>query len=182
MNFIDIIILLLLVWSLIRGYRNGLFIEVASVGALIIGIWGSIRFSGYTAHKLLEMFDMQGDYIGLISFVITFIIIVVLVHFLARVIDKLFKAVAMGFIVRILGMAFAVVKVVLILSILFVILETVGQKKKMLPRKSIEESRLYRPVADFAPMLFPIIEGGDLLKSFRNLRNRHVKSDEEIAI
>lgn len=182
MNFIDIVILIFLAWSLIRGFKNGLFIEVASVAALLLGIWGSILFSGYTAHKLLEIFDMQGEYIGLISFVVTFIIIVVLVHFLARVIDKLFKAVALGLIVRILGMAFAVIKVVLILSIFFVILETVDQKKKILPKKSIEESRLYRPVADFAPMLFPIIEGGDLLKSFRNLRNRHIKSNDQIVI
>ena len=182
MNFIDIVILILLVWSLIRGFRNGLFIEVASVAALIIGIWGSIHFSGYTARKLLEMFDMQGEYIGLISFVVTFISIVVLVHFLARVIDKLMKAVALGFIVRILGMAFAVIKVVLILSIFFVILETADQKRRILPQKSIEESRLYRPVADFAPMLFPIIEGGDLLKSFRNIRDKHTKGEEEIAI
>jgi membrane protein required for colicin V production len=182
MNFIDIIILLLLAWSLIRGFKNGLFIEVASVAALILGIWGSIRFSGFTAHRLIELFDMQSEYLGLISFILTFVIIVVLVHFLARVIDKLMKAVALGFIVRILGMAFAVVKVVLILSIFFVILETVDQKKKLLPSESIESSRLYRPIADFAPMLFPIIEGGDLLESFRNLRNRRVKSSDETTI
>lgn len=182
MNFIDIIILLLLAWSLFRGFKNGLFIEVASVAALILGIWGSIRFSGFTAHRLIELFDMQSEYLGLISFILTFVIIVVLVHFLAKVMDKLMKAVALGFLVRILGMAFAVIKVVLILSVFFVILETVDQQKKVLPRESVESSRLYRPVADFAPMLFPIIEGGDLLESFRNLRSRKVNRSEETTI
>ena len=182
MNFIDIIILLLLAWSLFRGFKNGLFIEVASVAALILGIWGSIRFSGFTAHRLIELFDMQSEYLGLISFILTFVIIVVLVHFLAKVMDKLMKAVALGFLVRILGVAFAVIKVVLILSVFFVILETVDQQKKVLPRESVESSRLYRPVADFAPMLFPIIEGGDLLESFRNLRSRKVNRSEETTI
>jgi len=45
MNYIDIIILAVLAWALFRGFKNGLFIEIASIAALILGIWGAIRFS-----------------------------------------------------------------------------------------------------------------------------------------
>jgi len=172
MNYIDIIIIIILAWSLFRGFKNGLFIEVASVAALIFGIWGAIRFSGYTQNRLVEFFDMQTEYLGLIAFAITFIGIVVLVHFLANALDKVLKAVALGFVVRILGMVFAVLKTVLIMSILLVILSTIDQKINFLPHEKITESRLYRPVADFAPMLFPIIEGNDLRKSFDKLKKR----------
>lgn len=170
MNYIDIIILALVAWALIRGFKNGLFIEVASVAALVFGIWGAIRFSGYTANKLVEMFDLQTEYLGLVAFILTFICIVVLIHLLANVMDKLMKAVALGLVVRLLGMVFAVIKTVLILSIVLVILGTIDQKTHFLPQEKISESRLYRPVADFAPMLFPIIEGGDLRKSFDRLK------------
>ncbi len=179
MNFIDIIIIIILAWSIIRGFRNGLVIEVSSVAALILGIWGAIRFSGYTQAKLIDFFDMQTDYIGLISFILTFAGIVVIVHFLAKVIDKLMKAVALGFVVRILGMLFALVKSVLILSIVFVILNTIDQRVRFLPKDKIDESMLYNPISDFAPMLFPIIEGGDLRQSFDNLRNRKKDNDEK---
>lgn len=172
MNYIDIIIIIILAWSLFRGFKNGLFIEVASVAALIFGIWGAIRFSGYTQNRLIEFFDMQTEYLGLIAFAITFIGIVVLVHFLANALDKVLKAVALGFVVRILGMVFAALKTVLIMSILLVILSTIDQKINFLPHEKITESRLYRPVADFAPMLFPIIEGNDLRKSFDKLKKR----------
>lgn len=172
MNYIDIIIIIILAWSLFRGFKNGLFIEVASVAALIFGIWGAIRFSGYTQTRLIEFFDMQTEYLGLIAFAITFIGIVVLVHFLANALDKVLKAVALGFVVRILGMVFAALKTVLIMSILLVILSTIDQKINFLPHEKITESRLYRPVADFAPMLFPIIEGNDLRKSFDKLKKR----------
>ena len=178
MNYIDIIIVLILAWTIFRGFKNGLFIEVASVAALIFGIWGAIRFSGYTQVRLVEFFDMQTEYLGLIAFAITFIGIVVLIHFLANALDKILKAVALGFVVRILGMVFAALKTVLIMSIILVILNTIDQKIKFLPAEKIAESRLYRPVADFAPMLFPIIEGGDLRKSFDKLRNRKDKDEE----
>lgn len=172
MNYIDIIILAFIGWALFRGFKNGLFIELASIAALVLGIWGSIRFSWFTQEKLVEYFDMQGQYLGLTAFIITFIVIVVLIHFLARAMDKLMKAVALGFAVRILGMVFAVLKTVLIMSILFVVLNTFNQKAKFLPEEKISESVLYTPIADFAPLLFPIIEGGDLRQSFDKLRNR----------
>jgi len=184
MNYIDIIILALLAWALVRGFRNGLFIEIASVAALILGIWGAIRFSGFTANKLVEMFDLQTEYLGLVAFVLTFIGIVIAVHFIANATDKLMKAVALGFVVRLLGMVFAVIKTFLILSIVLVILETIDQKSRFLPRDKINESRLYRPVADFAPLLFPVIEGSDLRESFDRLKpeNRKKRKSGETSI
>ena len=183
MNYIDIIILAFVVWALFRGFRNGLFIEIASIAALVLGIWGSIRFSWFTQNKLVEYFDMEGQYTGLVAFIITFIVIVVLIHFLARAMDKLMKAVALGFAVRILGAIFAVLKTVLIMSIIFVVLNTIDQKTKFLPEEKIAESKLYNPIADFAPLLFPIIEGGDLRKSFDNLRQkRQDKSSDDNII
>ena len=44
MNYIDIIIIAILIWSVFRGFKNGLFIEIASIAALVFGIWGAIRF------------------------------------------------------------------------------------------------------------------------------------------
>ena len=172
MNYLDIIILAIAGWSLIRGFKKGLFIEIASVAALILGIWGSIRFSGLTQMKLVEWFNLQTQYLGLIAFVITFILIVVAVHFLANALDKVMKAVALGLVVRLLGMVFAVIKSVLIMSILFVLLNSIDRNSRIISNENKEGSTLYGPVSDFAPMLFPIIEGGDLLRSFDIFKNR----------
>jgi len=175
MNYLDIIILAIVAWSLFRGFKNGLFIEMASVAALVLGIWGSIHFSGFTETKLVEYFDLQTQHLGLIAFIVTFILIVVLVHFLANALDKLLKAVALGFVVRILGMVFAVLKAVLIMSIVLLVLSSIDRNSKLITTEQKEESVLYNTVADFAPMLFPIIEGADIRNSFDNLRKRKDK-------
>lgn len=182
MNYIDIIILVVLAWALFRGFKNGLFIEIASIGGLLLGIWGAIRFSWFTQSKLVEYFDMQGQYLGLTAFIITFIVIVILIHFLARALDKLLKAVALGFAVRILGMAFALLKSILIMSVVFIVLNTIDEKTGFLPENKIAESRFYRPVLDFAPMLFPIIEGGNLRESFDNLSKKREREDKQTII
>lgn len=179
MNYIDIIILAVLAWALFRGFKNGLFIEIASIAALVIGIWGAIRFSWFTENKLVEFFDMQGQYLGVTAFIITFIVIVILIHFLAKALDKLLKAVALGFAVRILGMAIALLKTILIMSIVFIVLNTIDEKAGFLPEDKIDDSRFYRPVSDFAPLLFPIIEGGNLRESFDNLSERFNEKKSE---
>jgi membrane protein required for colicin V production len=170
MNLIDFFIVAILVFALVRGFIKGLIIEVASVLALILGIWGAIRFSGFVGQRLTDYFDLTTQYLGVIAFAITFIIIVLLVHLLANILDKLLKAVALGIPIRILGAVFGVLKTTLILSIMFIILNTINDKREFIPRQQLENSMLYYPISDIAPALFPLIEGGDLLKSFERFK------------
>jgi len=54
MNWIDLIIVVILIIAVIRGFTDGLVREVAALAALILGIWGAIKFSSFTAGKLYE--------------------------------------------------------------------------------------------------------------------------------
>ena len=178
MNYIDIIILIVLGLSVINGFINGLVKEVASLAALIFGIWGAIKFSGFTSAKLYEYFDMSGQYIGVISFIITFIIIVVVIHFLGMLIDKLMEAIALGFLNKLLGTVFGLLNTTLILSVVFVVLGSIDARRPFLPHEKIEESILYKPISDIAPAMFPIIGEGNLFHSFDRLK----KEPPEVTI
>ena len=178
MNWIDFVIIALLGFGLIQGFIDGLVIEVAELAALVLGIWGAIHFSGWTAVKLSGWFDMQTTWLGIIAFAITFVVIVVAVNLLGRLLDSLMKAVALGFLVRILGAIFGIIKTALILSVVFVFLNTLHQKRAFLPSDRIAKSYLYSPIADIVPAIFPIVEGGDLLDSF----NRHKKKPQDITL
>ena len=72
MNWLDAAIVIILILSLVMGFIHGLVKEVASLAALILGIWGAIKFSAFTAEKLYDYFDMTGKYVGIIAFIITF--------------------------------------------------------------------------------------------------------------
>ena len=158
MNFIDLFLLIILGIAAFRGLQKGLVHEVAGLAALILGILGAIHFSDLTASLLIENVNLEGKYLGLVAFALTFVGIVIAVHFIANLIDKLVKAVALGFVNRLLGFVFGLVKMAFILSILLVILNTIDRKAQFLPRDKIENSLLYKPVSDFAPMLFPFLK------------------------
>jgi len=170
MNWIDFIIIILLVFGLARGFINGFIKELASLLALILGIWGAIKFSSFTAERLYDYFDMTGKYVGIIAFLVTFVIIVIIVHFIGLLIDKFADKVSLGFLNSVLGLVFGVFKSALILSVIFVVLNAIDAKHHFLPRETIENSRLYNPIADIAPAIFPIIGEGNFDKSFDRLK------------
>jgi membrane protein required for colicin V production len=178
MNWIDAVIVVILILAVINGFINGLVKEVASLAALILGIWGAIKFSTFTAAKLYDFFDMTGKYVGLIAFIITFMAIVVVIHFIGILADKLINAVALGFINRILGIGFGLLKTVLILSVVFVILNTIDSKKPFLPKDKIQHSIFYNPISDIVPSIFPVLGEGTFNKSFDRFR----KKPDEVPI
>jgi membrane protein required for colicin V production len=178
MNWIDLTIVVILILSLVMGFINGLVKEVASLAALILGIWGAIKFSGFTAEKLYDYFDMTGQYVGLIAFLVTFGIIVVIIHFIGILADKVVDAISLGFVNRLLGIVFGLLKSALIMSVFFVILNAIDARKPFLPKETIEKSMFYNPISDIAPIIFPIIGEGGFNRSF----DRFKKKPEQITI
>lgn len=172
MNYIDVIILIIIGLAMVNGFINGLIKEVATLAALIIGIWGAIRFSSFTAAKLYDWFDMTGKYVGIISFIITFAVIAIAIHFLGMLVENLTKAIALGFINRLLGIAFGLLKAVLILSVIFVVLNAIDARRPFLPREKIDKSMLYNPISDIAPAIFPIIGEGGFYHSFERFKKK----------
>ena len=167
MNYFDVIFLVILVWSAYRGLTRGFIIMAASLAALVLGIWGAIRFSDITAGLLTGKLQMEPRYIGLAAFALTFVAIVIAVHLVARAADKLVKAVALGFANRLLGLAFAVLKNAFIISIVLVILNTINERRPFLPGKQIEESFLYVPLSRLAPTVFPYLNFDRIRQKFR---------------
>jgi membrane protein required for colicin V production len=172
MNWIDLAIVVILILSMVSGFINGLIREAASLAALILGIWGAIKFSTFTAEKLYDYFDMSGHYVGIIAFVVTFGIIVVIIHFIGMLADKLADAANLGFINRLLGIAFGLIKTILIMSVFFVILNAIDARRPFLPKDKIEGSIFFNPISDIAPAIFPIIGEGGFNRSFDRFKKK----------
>lgn len=161
MNVFDIIIVIFLLFGLIRGLMKGLFIEVASLIALIGGIWGSIHFSYFIGDFLKESVSWGEKQISLAAFAITFVLIVVAVSLLGKFLTKLADLAALGILNKILGGIFGLLKIALVLSIIFIFFQKLNTSITFLNKKTLEESILYKPVKGIAPLIFPSIIKGD---------------------
>lgn len=172
MNYIDIILVIFLLLAAFNGFRRGLISEVASLAALILGVWGAIEFSYITTEFLTEDLRWDAANINIISFVVTFIVIVILVHLVAGSLTKLVEAAMLGWANRITGMVFGVVKTAFILSILLLVFNKIDEDVHILSEETKTNSQLYEPIRKFAPSVFPFISNWEREKKpQRNNKN-----------
>lgn len=157
MNVLDIIILVLLVLGLINGFRKGLFVEVASLVALVAGIYGAIHFSNYAGDFLMEKVDWNEKTVNITAFAITFIVIVLLIALAGKALTKLADFAALGLLNKLLGAIFGLLKMAVILSVVFIIFDSINKSLPFTDEEDLEESTLYEPVKTLIPSVFPLI-------------------------
>jgi membrane protein required for colicin V production len=157
MNYIDIIIGLLLLFAAIGGYRKGLISEFISLAALILGIWGAINFSYIVTDFIRENFGSDYKNLNIISFIITFIVIVILIHLAGGLVNKIIESIIPGFLNKLAGAAFGVFRTALILSIILIAVDKIDNNLQIISPQKKAESQLYPPIRNLAPSLFPFI-------------------------
>ncbi|WP_323789116.1 CvpA family protein [Psychroserpens sp.] len=157
MALIDIILGSLLLFGLIRGFMKGLFVEVASLVALIAGVYGAIHFSNFAAGFLDSKLDWDEKYINIVAFAVTFVIIVLVIALAGKALTKLANFAALGILNKLLGGVFGALKIGLILSVLLIVFDTMNNTIPFADEKDLEDSILYEPVRNLAPLIFPSI-------------------------
>jgi len=158
MNFIDYIIIIILLLSLLGGYKNGLIAELASIAALILGIWGAIHFSQITTEQLVRYFKLQTAYLDIISFAVTFLIIVILVHIVADAVSKMVEPGLLGVFNKMGGVIVGLLRSLLFLSITLMIFDKIDNDMHFITDKAKKESRMYESIRNLAPSIFPFID------------------------
>ncbi len=166
MNYIDIILCIPLVWGLYKGFTKGLIIEAASLVAFGLGVWGAIHFSELCAVKLSGWFNWHSEYLPIISFAVVFLLIVILVYFIAKLVQKMVEGMALSAFNKIGGAIFGSLKFAMIMSVLIFVIDAVEKSYPMISFEAKEKSLLYKPVGKIAPMLIPALgksKIGDLI-------------------
>ncbi len=157
MNVLDIILGALILFGLVRGLSKGLFVEVASLVALIAGVFGAIHFSDFAAGLLESKVDWSEQTINIVAFAITFVIIVLVISLAGKALTKLADFAALGMLNKLLGGIFGALKIGLILSILLMVFAKMNRSIPFMEDDDLEASVLYEPVKSIAPMIFPYI-------------------------
>jgi membrane protein required for colicin V production len=171
MNYLDIVIAIPLLYGLIKGFTNGLIKEITGLLGLIIGVYVAINFSSYLHPKFEEILGGYEQFIPIIAFATLFIVSVLMIKILGYIIDKLTKALALGFVSRILGAIFGFLKVVVIFSFLL----TIASDYNLIDKNTQDESVLLKPIQEVSDLITPEIN-----KHKTIILNKVEKSADEV--
>ncbi|WP_350289711.1 CvpA family protein [uncultured Croceitalea sp.] len=165
MSFLDIVLGILLAWGLYKGLKNGLFVELASLVALIAGIYGAIHFSYIAGDYLWENMEWNEKYIKVTAFLITFVAIVVLVGLAGKLLTKVADFAMLGLLNKIAGGIFGALKVAVILGAMLIFFERATASLNFINKDTQNESILYKPVRDIGAFVFSRVFKDDTIEN-----------------
>ncbi len=180
MNWLDILILIPVVFFAWQGLKNGLIMEVFTLAALILGIWASLEFSYVAEDFLHDTFNWNSEHLNIIAFIVTFIVVVVVVNLLGKLLKSVFQAVALGAIDKILGLAFGAAKAIVLLAIVVYVFNSFDMKKGLISDDVKDESFCYPYLNDIVNEVEDIIDDEDFeMPDFKKEREKLEEKVEE---
>jgi len=163
MGLLDILLGIPLVWGLWKGLKNGLFMEIASIVALIAGIYGAIHFSYITGDYLSKHLEWNERNMSIIAFIITFILIIIVVHLAGKLLTKVANFAMLGLLNKIAGALFGTLKVAILLGAAFVFFDRMDSTFNLMDEQTKKESILYQPIKDIGALIFDKVLKNDVL-------------------
>ena len=121
MNALDIGICIIAGFCLVRGLFRGIIKEVTSIVGVLVGFYGAYTYYPLIA-KWLSQLIANKSYLNIISFFVVFTVVFFVIGFLGVILKHIFKSASLGWIDRVLGGTFAMVKALLIVSVLLIAL------------------------------------------------------------
>lgn len=173
MSVLDIVLLVLILFGLIRGLMKGFFVEIASLIALIAGVYGAIHFSHYAVNFISENSEWEEKTVSIIAFAVTFIVIVLVIALAGQALTKLASFAALGIVNKLMGALFGALKMAVIVSVILNVFDSMNRTIPLTDERSIEESMLYQPVKSLVPLIFP-----PLLEKSRELEEHLPKPEQ----
>lgn len=170
MNTVDIVLALILLYGLVRGFFRGLLAEIASLVGIVAGIYGAIHFSYILSDFFSENMNWDSEYVNLIAFAITFVLIVFLISLAGKILTKMAGFAALGIVNKLLGAGFGLLKTAFIASVIIMFFAATNEEIELVSKEKLEDSKLYAPVKVIAPAVLPSI--------LREARERDLLDDE----
>ncbi len=155
MNYLDIVLGIILLIGLWKGFSNGLFKELASLIAIVAAIYGATHFSNYAATIITNNVNIDPKYVQLLAFATTFIIIIIGISLLGKILTKIADTAALGFLNKLAGGIFGAVKLAFIVSAIWMFIKPINNGLQIIKDETIQSSILFDKVEAVAPAILP---------------------------
>ncbi len=158
MSNIDYILLTPLVFGLGYGLIKGLVRELMSLITIVAGVIAAKFFSEPVKQVLEQSFSIPDMWAGWIAYLVMFLAVVALCSTLKALITKLVSSLDLGWLNRLAGGVFGMLKWALIVSVCLNLLLIVEQKIPIIKPEAKEQSAVYKPLLKLAATAWQYID------------------------
>ena len=158
MNILDIILLVCFIPAVIGGIRKGFIAQVVAIISIVLGVWLSVKSATLIGSWISQWIEASPQLINIISFAIIFIAVAVLLFTIGKLIEATIKIIMLGWLNKLLGVLFSMLKCILIIGFLIIVFEAINDTFGLVPESYLSDSLLYTPFRDIADSVFPLFK------------------------
>jgi len=114
---LDIILLILVIIAIVKGYQRGLIVGIFSFLAVLIGLAAAMKLSTWMADYLGENTSVSRHWLPFLSFAVVFIGVVLLVRLGANLVQKAVALVTLGWLDKLGGIILYVLLYIFVYSV-----------------------------------------------------------------
>lgn len=158
MNILDIILLICFIPALVQGIRKGFIAQAISIISIIVGIWASARFADIVAAWVAQYITASEQVMKVVAFALILIVVFFLLGLLGKALEGIFNFVLLGWLNKLLGVVFALLKTALIVGLVIMAFSSINDTFHLVKEEVLNESVLYPPLKKVAFDVFPYIK------------------------
>ena len=144
---LDILLVVILILAIIKGYRRGLIVGVFSLIAIIIGLAAAIKLSTVVAAYIGKAIKISDAWLPIISFAVVFILVVLLIRLGANMLQKTVEVALLGWVNRLGGILLYVAIYLIVYSVVLFYAEQI----KLIQPDTIQKSVTYNYIQPLGP-------------------------------
>lgn len=160
---IDLILGIIILIAIFKGYQRGLIIGLFSLVSVIIGLAAAMKLSTVVAGYIGEAVNVSDEWLPVISFAIVFIVVVLLIRLGANAIEKTVEVVMLGWLNKLGG----IILYVAIYTVVFSVLLFYAEQVNLVRSETIEKSISYSFVQPWGPRVINSV--GSIVPLFRDM-------------
>jgi len=157
-NIFDIIIIVCCVPAVIHGISKGFVNQAFSLLGLILGAWLAYKFSNMAGEWLESFAELSPALLHVIAFALILLVVIVFVHLAGKIIEKIVKVVMLGWLNKLLGAVFSLLKTFLLIGLIVILFDSLNSNIPIVSPEKLEDSILYGPIKELANLVFPFIK------------------------
>lgn len=186
MYWMDIIVLIILIWFVYKDYSSGLIVSLFRFLGLILGIILSAKYGYFIVEFLSNKLSVPGQISRILGYVIVFLIVVIIIQIIGNLIKSTLNVILLGWLDKFGGAILGFAKASILISLLF-------WGMIMLPANRLTqtikyEAKSYIIFENVAPTIYniivqPFIKKANIDQHFDNVSDKFnkFKSDKKFT-
>jgi uncharacterized membrane protein required for colicin V production len=153
MTWLDIVIILLLLFAICDGWRQGAVTQILGLGAVVLGA----VLGWWYGDEIGRWMGLEGNVALGAGFVTVLVVVILVVVLIGRLTRGLFRIVGLGVFDKLLGVVLGALKMAIFVGLLIIFIGFCDPHGRVISDEVKERSRVYKMVDAVNGLIFPFV-------------------------